>query len=105
MPKPAAFLPNPKYKNTSVFRVGNDPETLRKKWQITTNGERILKAVAVCKTAEVRNAGLNVIAKEPPEAHANIECWPWLENDPELEKSKQREIALVIAQKSALVLL
>jgi hypothetical protein len=105
MPKPSAFLPNPKYKNTSVFRVGNDPEMLRQIWQITSNGERILKAAAVCKTAEVRNAGLDVIAIEPPDAHANIEGWEWLDNDPELQKAQQKEIAEVIAQKSTLVML
>ena len=105
MPRPAAFLPDPKHRNKSVFRCGANPVRIREIWEKTTNFQQTLKAAAVCKTAEVRNAGVDVIASEPPDAHANIEGWPWLVNDPELQKAKQKEIAAVIAQKSALVML
>jgi hypothetical protein len=105
MAKPAAFLPNPKYRNTSVFRYGNDPERLRQTWQKITNGQRSLRAAAVCKTRDVRAAGLDVIAAEPPDAHANIEGWPWLENDPDLQKARQIEMAGTIAQAAEVVLL
>lgn len=103
MAKPAAFLPNPKYRNTSVFRCGDDAERLRQTWQKTTNGQRPLKAAAICKTSDVRNAGLDVITAEPPDAHANIEGWPWLANDPELQKAKQMEMAGEIAKYAELV--
>ena len=103
MAKPAAFLPNPKYRNTSVFRCGPDRELIWKIWQNTNAGERTLKAAAICKTVEVRKIGLDAIAKEPPDRHANIEGWPWLDNDPEFQKAKQLEKAQSLAQKSKLV--
>ena len=103
MAKPAAFLPNPKYRNTSVFRCGNDPDRIRGIWQKATNGQRPLKAAAIGKARSIRAAGLEVIAAEPPDGHANIEGWPWLENDPELQKAKQLEMAGEIAQNTELV--
>ena len=103
MAKPAAFLPNPKYRNTSVFRCGADLERLRGIWQKTTNGQRPLKAAAIGKAKGIRAAGLDVIAAEPPDAHANIEGWPWLENDPEIQKAKQLAMAGEIAQNTELV--
>ena len=103
MAKPAAFLPNPKYRNTSVYRCGSDIEIIRQIWQKTNKSGRALKAAAVCKAVIVRNADLDVISKEPPDAHANIENWPWLDEDPDLQKAKQLEKAQSIAQKSKLV--
>ena len=103
MPKPAAFLPHPKYKNTSVFRIGNEPERLRQTWNAAANGERTLKGAAVFKSTDVRGIGLDVIAKEPPPAHANIEGWPWLENDPELQKARQLELATQLASAAELI--
>jgi len=103
MAKPAAFLPNPKYRNTSVFRCGPDPELILQTWQKTNLGDRPLKAAATCKAGDVRKAGLDAIAKEPPPAHANLEGWPWFANDPDLQKAKQLELAQSIAQKSVLV--
>ena len=105
MPKPAAFLPDPKHRNKSVFRCPANPDHIREILEKNTNFQQAPKAAAVCKTIEVRNAGVDVIAKEPPDAHANIEGWPWLENDPELQKAKQKEIASAIAQKCVLVML
>jgi len=90
MAKPAAFLPNPKYKNTSVFRIGNEPERLRLTWNEIAAGQRPLKGAAICKARHVREIQLEVLASEPPPVHANIEGWPWLENDPELQKARQK---------------
>src|SRR5687767_5172954 len=87
MAKPAAFLPNPAHRNTSVFRVGNDPARLQRTWNETATGGRVLKAVALFHAGDVRMAGLAVESSEPPPAHANIEGWPWIDNDPELQKA------------------
>jgi hypothetical protein len=103
MAKPAAFLPNPKYRNTSVFRCGADPERIRQIWQETTDGQRSLKAAAVFTAMEATKASLSVVASEPPPAHANLEGWPWLDSDPELQKAKQVELAAQLAQASILV--
>ena len=103
MAKPSAFLPNPKYRNASVFRAGADPERLRAIWQVTTDGQRPLKTAAILQTGTVTEVGLAVIAAEPPDAHANLEGWPWHENDPELQKAKQLELAAHLAQASTLV--
>lgn len=102
MAKPAAFLPNPKHRNTSVFRAGNAPAQLRQIWE-ALGSQRTLKAAAVCKAARIRANQLDVIAEEPPPAHANIENWPWLDNDPELQKAKQLELAGQIASATELV--
>lgn len=100
MAKGAAFMPNPKYRNTSVFRIGLKPDVLLQTWKTTTNGERTLKAVALVTAADVRSAGLKVIVEEPPPAHANIDGWPWLENDPDIQKARQKEMANQIASKT-----
>ena len=101
--KPAAFLPNPKYRNTSVFRLGNDPDCLRKTWSENDKSGRLVKGAAICKAKEVRAGRLDVIAEEPPPAHANIEGWPWMENDPELQKAQQLELAGQLAEVSKFV--
>lgn len=103
MAKPAAFLPNPKYRNTSVFRCGPDAEIICQTWQRINIGDRQLKGAAVCKAVSVRETGLHVTAQEPPDRHANIENWPWLEDDADLQKAKQLEKAQGIARKSKLV--
>ena len=100
--KPAAFLPSPKHRNTSVFRTGED----RQRWQAAwtaAQGERELKAVAIVQTAEIRLASLDVFAQEPPLRHANIERWPWLDHDLEMQKAAQKELAAVIASKARAV--
>ena len=105
MAKPAALLPNPIHKNTSVFRIGGDPDQLRRVWAETDKSGRQLKAAALFKAADVRSAQLDVIAEEPPAAHANIEGWPWLENDPDMQKAQQKERAQDIARQTSIVLL
>ena len=102
MAKPAAFLPHPEYRNASVFRIGNDSACLTQSWKDTSDGTRALNAVAFCTAADVRNAGLDVIASEPPPAHANIEGWPWL-NDPDLQKARQKEHASRIAEATSIL--
>jgi hypothetical protein len=103
MAKPAAFLPNSKHKNTSVFRHGPDWEGLKKIWHAVSDGERSLHAVAVFRAEAVRSARLDVCPEEPPERHANIVNWPWISEDPELQKAKQKECAALIAQVARLV--
>lgn len=101
--KPAAFLPNPKHRNTSVFRIGNEPELLRQTWKETVTGDRVLKGAAICRAKDVRVIRLDVIVEEPPPAHANIEGWPWNETDPELQKAQQLELAGQLASVSEIV--
>lgn len=103
MAKPAAFLPNPKHRNSSVFRMAGDETEVKAVWDATTDGERTLKGVAVVLAKEVRLQSLDVIAEEPPDAHANLEGWPWSGEDPDLAKAKQKEIASEIARRSTLI--
>ena len=100
MAKPAAFMPHPIHKNVSVFRIGADAERLTKTWQETVTGDRTLKGAALFKASDVRAAGLEVNASEPPPAHANIEGWPWQSDDPDEQKARQKEIAALVASKT-----
>jgi len=101
--KPSAFLPNSKYRNTSVFRIGNEPERLRQVFKETVVGDRFLKGAAICRTKQIRANLLDVVAEEPPPAHANIEGWPWIGDDPEEQKARQLELAAQIAAASEMV--
>ena len=105
MAKPAAFLPSPRHRNTSVFRMGKEPERLVQMWKDTVTGDRTLKGVAFLKAAEVRATQLDVVAAEPPPTHANIEGWPWLEQDPAFEKARQKELACQLASNTTVLLL
>jgi hypothetical protein len=101
--KPAAFLPNQNDQETSVFRHGSDPrENL---WAIGLNaaGGRNLHGAAVFKAAVVREIQLDILAFEPPPRHAVIKGWPWNEVDLDLQKAKQKELALMIASRSVLL--
>lgn len=100
--KAAAFLPNPRPRNTSVFR-GTDFASLRRTFEAARTDGRTAKAVAVIPAHAVRGVGLAVTAAEPPSAHANIEGWPWSEADPELQKARQLELAGRVAGDSRLV--
>lgn len=97
MVKPAALLPNPKDRETSVFRHGREP--LARLWEIglATAGSRKLYGAAIFTAHVVRNAQLDVIADEPPPRHAVIRGWPWIESDPELQKAQQKELAVLVA--------
>lgn len=95
--KPAALLPSPRDRETSVSRHGREPiEELR---QIGRNaaGTRDLYGAAVFKARVVRVAALDVVADEPPPRHAVICGWPWNDSDPEMQKAQQKEMASVIA--------
>ena len=104
--KPSAFLPSPRSRNTSVFRIGNEPATVRQVWaREASDSDRTLHGYAVFRVGGVRALSLEVVAEEPPPSHANLENWPWLEGDPELQKARQKEIAMGIASKAELVVL
>jgi hypothetical protein len=101
MVKPAAFLPNPKDRETSVFRHGSEPRG--RLWAIGIEhaaGGRNLHGAAICKARHVREAQLEVVAEEPPPRHAVIRGWPFSEADPELQKAKQKALATLIASKA-----
>ncbi|MDH4188555.1 MAG: hypothetical protein OEV08_16335 [Nitrospira sp.] len=106
MAKPAAFLPQPHDRETSIFRHGNTPlEGLREIGFRYVAGGRNLHGAAIFKAHHVRAAQLDVVADEPPPRHAAIRNWPWFESDPELQKAKQKEMAAVISSEAKLVLL
>ena len=100
MVKPAAFLPNPADQKTSVCRHGKEPlEELRGlASEYLPVGKKVYGA-GICKTADVRAARLEVTAEEPPRRHANIVGWPINEEDPDLQKAAQRELAGVVASR------
>lgn len=102
MAKPAAFLPNPKDRETSVFRcVEISVEHL---WGLGQQavGERKLYGAAIFKAYVARSVQLDAEPDEPPPRHAAIRRWPWMENDPGLQKSRQLEMAAVIASSAGL---
>lgn len=101
---PSAYLPSPVHRNTSVFRHGKDPLAgLLQIWEENSDGKRNLHAIAICKARDVRAAKLDVIAKEPPPRHANIEGWLWSDADPDMAKAAQKEMAAVIAQEADVI--
>ena len=104
MVKPAAFLPNPRNGETSVFRHGSLPrEPL---WRIATEhvgANRTMHGAAIVKAKHVRSAMLDVVAQEPPPRHANIVNWPSSQADPDMAKAEQRERAAQIARYAELV--
>jgi hypothetical protein len=104
MVKPAAFLPSARDRETSVFRHGSEPTEML--WAIGNEhvaGSRTLHGAAIVKTRDVRAALLEVVASEPPPRHAVIQSWPWLDNDPELQKAQQKERAISIVSKAILL--
>jgi len=105
MAKPSAFLPAPKDRETSVSRHGSEPSDAL--WAIgrESAGERKLYGAAIFKASDVTVADLETYADEPPDRHAVIRGWPWIENDAELQKAQQKERALFLASRSTLLLL
>jgi hypothetical protein len=101
--KPAAFLPSPKDRETSVSRHGSEPREDLWTIGLSAAGARPLYAAAIFKAQVVRAAQLEVAADEPPPRHAVIRGWPWDEADPELQKAKQKELALAIASQAHLL--
>ena len=89
----AAFMPNPKNGETSVYRISGISD--REVWEI---GDRevglkrdkpILGRADIC-ASFVITKGLNLVPSEPPIRHANIIGWPQ-------EKSEQKLVALELA--------
>ena len=104
MVKPAAFLPNPKDRETSVFRHESEPQD--RLWAIGVEhvaSGRNLHGAAICKAHHVRAVQLEVMAAEPPPRHAAIRGWPFSEVDPELQKARQKELAALISSKAEIV--
>ena len=97
MAKPAAFLPSPHSRETSVTRHGREPREHLWAIGLASAGERNLHGAAIVKARLVRECQLQVLAEEPPARHAVIKGWPWDEADPVLQKARQKEIAVVIA--------
>ena len=95
--KPAAFLPSPKGRETSVSRHGREPA--EELWRLGRGaaGARTLYGAALVEAKAVRAARLSVTADEPPPRHAVIRDWPWHE-DRELQKAQQKDRANVLAQ-------
>ena len=94
--KPAALLPSPKTRETSVFRHGPSPLSILWAIGLEAVGTRPLYGAAIFKAAVVRAALLTVEPKEPPPRHAVILEWPWMESDPDLQKAKRKELAILI---------
>jgi len=96
MVKPAAFLPYPRDRETSVSRHNLDLEQLWESGRIAA-GARKLYGAAILKVGDIRKIQLDVTEEEPPDRHAVIVNWPWIESDPELQKAEQKKLALVLA--------
>ena len=104
MARPAAFLPNPKDRETSLFRHGREPRA--DLWRIGREhlpGGRTLHGAALVTARIVRTALLDVIASEPPARHAAVVGWP-RDDDPELQRAQQKERAILLAQAAELLL-
>lgn len=100
--KPAAFMPNPKNGETSVFRHGAEPlEQLKAIAAATVGKDRRVHGAGIVKAAVIREASLEVSAADPPPRHANIIKWPWSETDRAFGKAEQKKLAALIAQKAA----
>ena len=103
--KPPAFLPSPKDDLTSVFRHGAEPrDNLWQIGQTVVPTDRTLYGAAVLTAKAVRDASLDVCAEEPPPRHAKISGWPNVADDPEEEKAQRKELSLLLAQASNLIL-
>lgn len=98
--KHAAFLPNPKTGDTSVFRTSHVPDS--EIWVIgdrevgIKRGKKVLGRAEIDASA-VLSEGLQISPSEPPEKHANICVWPDI-------RSEQRLISIELAKKSRLQL-
>lgn len=101
----SAFMPYPKYKNTSVFREKRNVPELQQIWDEGNTSGRSLKGIAFLLAGDVRRARLDVTPEEPPPAHANIGKWPWFENDPRMQKSEQLEMASQLAAAADVILI
>lgn len=102
--KPVAFLPVPRDRETSMFRHGSEPRAAL--WEVGDEyaaGSRTIHGAAIVTAGAIGRAGLDVCSDEPPPRHATIRGWPWLEDDPALQKAKQKERAARVAREAKLV--
>lgn len=93
----SAFLPCTYGRETSTSRHGPVPLDELQQLGLAAAGGRKLYGAALIKACDVRAAQLEIAADEPPERHAVIRTWPWIEGDPQLQKAKQNECALALA--------
>jgi len=103
--KQDAFMPNRKDNTTSVFRHGAEPRDELVRIAAQALGSRPLRGAAILRAAEVRSAGLDLEATEPPARHANIVGWPIGEEDTSLSKALAKRIALQIARDATLLIM
>jgi len=97
MVKPAAFLPNPKDGETSVFRVGaENEEELWSLGEFAAGENRTLYGAAILRASDIRRVGLRIESHEPPKRHAAIVDWPW-QDDRDLQKAEQKRLAIQLA--------
>jgi hypothetical protein len=94
---PGAFLPGKRDRETSVSRHGREPIEALRSLGLAAAGERKLYGAAIVTGRNVREASLQITPDEPPERHAVIRGWPWLENDLQLQKAQQKERAIILA--------
>lgn len=100
--KASAFMPA-KDGKTSVMRHGSEPR--EELWNLARHflgQETRFHGAAICTARSIRQQRLDVVPDEPPPRHANIINWP-LNADAELQKARQKELALAIASVSELV--
>lgn len=102
---PPAFLPSPNGRETSVARHGREPRDTLCALGLVAAGERRLYGAAILKAGDVRAVPLEVSSAEPPERHAVIRGWPWVENDRRTEKAQQLEKAVELASAAGAPLL
>lgn len=102
-PKFTAFMPA-QNDETSVFRdCAHDTALLRAACDEAAFGHgKLAKHVAMTTVAQVLDAGLSVLASEPPARHANIVGWP-RHTDPERQKADRKLLAMRIAASARLM--
>lgn len=94
---PSAFLPSSQSRETSVSRHGRDPLEALLSLGLAAAGARNLYGAALLKAGAIRAASLEIVADEPPERHAVIRRWPWLDNDAREQRALQLQHALMLA--------
>ena len=97
--KYAAFIPNPKNMETSVFRItgiSDEQVWLIGEREVATKRGKPVLGRADIKVYDVVSQDLKVYSAEPPERHANITGWP-------KEKSAQKLIAIKLAEKARFI--
>ena len=93
---PSAFLPDSS-RESSVSRHGRVPIQDLCSLGLVAAGSRKLYGAAMLFARDIRAASLEVVPDEPPERHAVVRGWPWMDSDPEMQKARQKERALELA--------